>query len=123
MGVRVGRDSLQKEWLDFCFWGCANGAFQTGLLPIEYDSTEGSPTARSAKRKLGDAGLEIPDSDDDYGWDPDDEAHLPPEPPQWQGSEDLIVGTQRSDAESVSDGKDVDEGEAEGGGDDEDTPQ
>lgn len=64
------------------------------------------------KRKLGDAGLEIPDSDDDYGWDPDDEAHLPPEPPQWQGSEDLIVGTQRSDDEGTEgDEEGVDEGE------------
>ena len=73
------------------------------MLSVEYDDAEQTLTDnRSVKRKLGDAGLEIPDSDDDYGWDPDDEAHLPPEPPQWQGSEDLIVGTQRSDDEGAS---------------------
>lgn len=77
------------------------------------------------KRKLEDAGLEIPDSDDDYGWDPDDEAHLPPEPPQWQGSEDLIIGTQRSDDEDAEEGvnDEVDEGEdrSKGVGEEEDT--
>ena len=82
------------------------------------------------KRKRGDAGLEIPDSDDDYGWDPDDEAHLPPEPPQWQGSEDLIVGTQRSDdegaegdEESADEGEDRNEGVGEEEGGEEDVPQ
>ena len=66
------------------------------------------------KRKVGDAGLEIADSDDDYGWDPEDEDHLPPEPPQWQGSEDIIVGTQRSDEESEGAEEGVDEGGVEG---------
>lgn len=77
------------------------GFMQTGLVPVEYDGVEQGRAGSSVKRKIGDAGLEIPGSDDDYGWDPDDEAHLPPEPPQWQGSEDLIVGTQRSDDEGV----------------------
>lgn len=92
------------------------GLMQTGLVPVEYDGAEQGRAGTSVKRKLGDAGLEIPDSDDDdYGWDPDDEAHLPPEPPQWQGSEDLIVGTQRSDDEGVEEG-DVDEESADGEG-------
>ncbi|RAL58083.1 hypothetical protein DID88_009696 [Monilinia fructigena] len=38
--------------------------------------------------------FEIPDSDDeddeDYGWAEEDE-ELPPMPPQWQGSEDILV--------------------------------
>ena len=84
---------------------------QTGLVPVQYDGAEQGEVSTSVKRKLGDAGLEIPDSDDDYGWDPDDEAHLPPEPPQWQGSEDLIVGTQRSDDEGADEGG-VDEDDA-----------
>jgi len=59
------------------------------------------------KRKLGVTRLEVPDSDEDYGWDSDDDAHLPPEPPQWQGSEDLIIGTQRSlDGEDTEDDAD-----------------
>lgn len=103
--------------------GRANkGAYQAGLIPVEYDDSEHTlADNRSVKRKLGEAGLEIPDSDDDYGWDPDDDAHLPPEPPQWQGSEDLIVGTQRSDDEAAE----GDEGEdkIEGVGTEEDVPQ
>lgn len=53
------------------------------------------------KRKLGHVGIgEIPDSDgdgadEDFSWGEDDEEALPAMPPQWQGSEDLIVGTQR----------------------------
>lgn len=46
------------------------------------------------KRKLGQTGLEVPDSEDDedYGWAEEDEAALPPPPSQWQGSEDIILG-------------------------------
>lgn len=46
------------------------------------------------KRKLGQTELEVPDSEDeeDYGWDEGDDATLPPPPPQWQGSEDIILG-------------------------------
>lgn len=84
---------------------CADRTSQAGLFPVEYDDPEQTPT-RPVKRKVGDAGLEIADSDDDdYGWDPEDEDHLPPEPPQWQGSEDLIVGTQRSDDEGDAGGE------------------
>jgi len=36
----------------------------------------------------------VPDSEDDedYGWADEDEAAMPAPPPQWQGSEDLILG-------------------------------
>ncbi|SPN98594.1 related to DNA repair protein rhp55 [Cephalotrichum gorgonifer] len=88
-------------------------AFQvgkTGLLPVDYDIADRQSQVedRSVKRKFGDVRREIPDSDDEYGWDSEDEAHLPPEPPQWQGSEDLIVGTQRSGSESSGE-EDADE--------------
>lgn len=108
-----------RDWV-----GVLTISMQTGLVPVEYDGAEQDQAGTSVKRKLGDAGLEIPDSDDDYGWDPDDEAHLPPEPPQWQGSEDLIVGTQRSDDEGVGEdgadgetavGEGTDEEEGDGG--------
>lgn len=48
----------------------------------------------ASKRKLGQTELEVPDSEDeeDYGWDEGDDAALPPPPPQWQGSEDIILG-------------------------------
>lgn len=47
------------------------------------------------KRKLDVTELEIPDSDveddEDYGWAEDDEQELPAPPPQWQGSEDILI--------------------------------
>uniref|UniRef100_A0A8H7TTI6 RecA family profile 1 domain-containing protein n=1 Tax=Bionectria ochroleuca TaxID=29856 RepID=A0A8H7TTI6_BIOOC len=65
------------------------------------------------KRKLGNTDFEVPDSEDDedYGWANEDDAHLPPPPSQWQGSEDILLGQAvgRSD-----DGSDWDEGDVEG---------
>lgn len=53
------------------------------------------------KRKLDEAELEVPDSeeDEDYGWAEEDEADLPPPPPQWQGSEDIILGQELGHSE------------------------
>jgi hypothetical protein len=72
------------------------------------------------KRKLGHTDLdEIPDSDgadEDFGWGEDDDDALPALPPQWQGSEDLIIGTQRdSDGSEHEQEEDDDDG-----GDDDD---
>lgn len=58
------------------------------------------------KRKLDETDLEVPDSEDDedYGWAEEDESTLP-QPPQWQGSEDLLLGQElgRSDEEREDD--------------------
>lgn len=47
------------------------------------------------KRKISATDLEIPDSegedDEDYGWAEDDEETVPELPPQWQGSEDILI--------------------------------
>jgi hypothetical protein len=47
------------------------------------------------KRKIAETDLEIPDSegedDEDYGWAEEDEEDIPAMPPQWQGSEDILV--------------------------------
>ena len=56
------------------------------------------------KRKLAETDLEIPDSegedDEDYGWAEDDEDDVPAMPPQWQGSEDILVpGAQEVESE------------------------
>jgi len=85
---------------------------ETGLLPI---SLATNPTIQSPnqpntllplqsmietpqlprKRKLSETDLEIRDSeeddDEDYGWAEEDEEVLPEMPPQWQGSEDVLV--------------------------------
>lgn len=63
-------------------------------MPVKHD--QGHLSAKLTprrKRKLGDAQLEVADSEDDddaYGWDDDDDA-IPPMPSQWQGSEDLLI--------------------------------
>lgn len=50
-------------------------------------------TTPGPKRKLDDTGFEVPDSEDeDYGWQEEDTSLLPGMPPQWQGSEDVILG-------------------------------
>lgn len=65
------------------------------------------------KRKLGQTDLEVPDSEDDedYGWADEDEAAMPAPPPQWQGSEDLLLGQEIGRSEEDSDG----EGNGDGG--------
>ncbi|KAF4778863.1 hypothetical protein HER10_EVM0011607 [Colletotrichum scovillei] len=97
----------------------------TGLVGVQYDTSQPSvflPTAPRAKRKLAEAGLEVPDSEEDdeeYGWAREDESALPGPPPQWQGSEDILLGTQA--AESEDDGGSNGDGHGDGGdGDDED---
>lgn len=67
---------------------------QSRLVSIEHIGSQASLTLSSTphqKRKLGDTDFEVADSEDDeYGWE--DEDALPTMPPQWQGSEDLLVG-------------------------------
>lgn len=79
---------------------------QTGLESVDFDGVP--PEIGSArKRKLDQARFEVPDSeDDDYGWQEDDESALPHPPPQWQGSEDVLLGTY---PETDDDGSNVDD--------------
>ena len=65
------------------------------------------------KRKLGQTELEVPDSEDDedYGWAEEDEAAMPAPPPQWQGSEDILLGQEVGRSEEDSDGHGNSEGE------------
>ncbi|KAM7220948.1 P-loop containing nucleoside triphosphate hydrolase protein [Rhypophila decipiens] len=86
---------------------CAFEIRPSGLVSVEYDNTQTCAAFLSTpapKRKLVDTDFEIPDSDDDedYGWQIDDE-DLPPNPSQWQGSEDLLLAPQQSDDEAQDD--------------------
>ncbi|OAA40770.1 DNA recombination/repair protein RecA/RadB, ATP-binding domain protein [Beauveria brongniartii RCEF 3172] len=66
-----------------------------GVRGVEYEASHPMEMAAAAqqKRKIGQTELEVPDSEDeDYGWANEDEASLPAPPPQWQGSEDIILG-------------------------------
>jgi hypothetical protein len=75
------------------------------------------------KRKLFATDLEILDSegedDEDYGWAEEDDENIPPMPPQWQGSEDILVppaGELEDDNEKIEEedegrlGEEADEG-------------
>ncbi|KAJ4015615.1 hypothetical protein NW752_006536 [Fusarium irregulare] len=64
-----------------------------GIAQVPYEALQTFELAQH-KRKLGETELEVPDSEDDedYGWADEDEAAMPAPPPQWQGSEDLILG-------------------------------
>jgi len=73
------------------------------------------------KRKLEATDLEVPDSegedDEDYGWAEEDEEDVPVMPPQWQGSEDILIpppGEIEAD-----DDEEEQEQEPEGGGENE----
>ncbi|KAM0328128.1 hypothetical protein ACHAQA_005533 [Verticillium albo-atrum] len=92
----------------------------TGLISVEYDASQPSVVLTSTprrKRKMDDAGLEVPDSDEgeaDYGWEVEDDAAAPV-PPQTQGSEDLLLGVHHGMEEDEDAGED-DEGGGGGGG-------
>ncbi|KAJ4134859.1 hypothetical protein NW768_004468 [Fusarium equiseti] len=64
-----------------------------GIAQVPYEALQTFELAQH-KRKFGETELEVPDSEDDedYGWADEDEAAMPAPPPQWQGSEDLILG-------------------------------
>ncbi|KAK2040342.1 P-loop containing nucleoside triphosphate hydrolase protein [Colletotrichum somersetense] len=95
----------------------------TGVVGVHYDTSQPSVLVSSnaprAKRKLVETGLEVPDSeeeddDEEYGWAQEDDAALPGPPPQWQGSEDLLLGTQAVGSEEDGDNDDTgDEAEVE----------
>ncbi|KAH6666402.1 P-loop containing nucleoside triphosphate hydrolase protein [Halenospora varia] len=79
------------------------------------------------KRKLDATDLEIPDSegedDEDYGWGEEDEEGIPAPPPQWQGSEDILIpapGEIEAEDDEEEEPKMLDDGEdeVEVGGDD-----
>lgn len=63
--------------------------FQAGL----HDDPNNLSSVAYHKRKLDDTGFEVANSEDEaYGWESDDETHMPRMPPQAQGSEDLLLG-------------------------------
>ena len=66
------------------------------------------------KRKLADTNFEIADSDDeDYGWEVEDE-DLPPNPSQWQGSEDLLLQPPAGSDDDAQDGNEAEDLESAG---------
>ncbi len=69
---------------------------QTGLVSggrRKVRNVQAFSSTPGQKRKLHSTNFEIPDSDedDDYGWKEGDEDEFPPQPSQWQGSEDILL--------------------------------
>ncbi|KAM5348167.1 hypothetical protein ACJ41O_007991 [Fusarium nematophilum] len=83
-----------------------------GVAQVPYDATQSIELARH-KRKLEQTELEVPDSEDDedYGWADEDEAAMPAPPPQWQGSEDILLGQELGRSEDENSDGDRDERE------------
>lgn len=101
----------------------AFGIVETGGGLVEEHYTAVPPRSSIYKRKLGETGL-VPrhghghgngNEDDDYGWDNEDEDNLPSMPPQWQGSEDILLGHRRYDEEEEEAEEDDDDGEVDKG--------
>lgn len=81
-----------------------------GLVPVEYDGVQrvGATSYTPAqKRKLDKTGFGVPDSEDEYGWEEEDTSLLPGQPPQWQGSEDVILGTRPDSDDDDNDGNEA----------------
>lgn len=63
-----------------------------------------SPNSR-LKRKLNQTDFEVADSEgEDYGWEDEDELEMPSMPPQWQGSEDILLGQVEDDETRTDEG-------------------
>lgn len=87
---------------------------KTGLCQVPYDATQAlieTVKLPRHKRKLGQTEFEIADSeeDEDYGWADDDDSAMPAPPPQWQGSEDILLGQEVGRSDDDSDAEEQDE--------------
>ncbi|KAI3331390.1 P-loop containing nucleoside triphosphate hydrolase protein [Ustulina deusta] len=92
-----GQVSPNGLGLVFPFEICNNGLVGLDLEPNQA-SLALAANPRRQKRKFDEADYEIADSEgEDYGWEDEDEAEMPNMPPQWQGSEDLLLGRAEED--------------------------
>ncbi|KAI0459348.1 P-loop containing nucleoside triphosphate hydrolase protein [Xylaria acuta] len=76
--------------------------YNGGLTGLDLETNQPSlalaTNPHRQKRKFGETDIEIADSEgEDYGWEDEDEAEMPNMPPQWQGSEDLLLGRAEED--------------------------
>ncbi|KAK8106255.1 hypothetical protein PG999_009614 [Apiospora kogelbergensis] len=82
-----------------------------GFVAIPYDAAQPEVYLSSharPKRKLGDTNFEEPNSDEeDYGWEPEDTDDIPAMPPQWQGSEDILVGQHDEEGNRLDEASDA----------------
>ncbi|KAI1356589.1 P-loop containing nucleoside triphosphate hydrolase protein [Xylaria sp. FL0043] len=78
---------------EICNAGFVGLDLETNQTPLTLTTNH-----RRQKRKFNETDYEIADSEgEDYGWEDEDEAEMPNMPPQWQGSEDLLLGREEED--------------------------
>ncbi|KAL9941375.1 hypothetical protein ACHAO5_009056, partial [Verticillium nonalfalfae] len=112
INANVWEQGVSTRLVVFKDWAWKDGSPSTVCL-AGVQKLEGR--VGSEARKMDDAGLEVPDSDEgegDYGWEVDDDAAAPV-PPQTQGSEDLLLGVNHG----LYDEDDDENGDDEAGGD------
>ncbi|KAK7956890.1 DNA repair rhp55 [Apiospora aurea] len=84
---------------------------KNGFVAVPYDAGQPSVYLSSharPKRKLGDTNFEVADSEEeDYGWDAEDTDAIPAMPPQWQGSEDILIGQHDEDGNRLDEASDA----------------
>ncbi|KAI0972598.1 P-loop containing nucleoside triphosphate hydrolase protein [Xylaria arbuscula] len=86
---QVGRNTFELVLpFEICNGGFAELDPETNQASLAFATNR-----RRQKRKFDGNDYEIADSEgEDYGWEDEDEAEMPDMPPQWQGSEDLLLG-------------------------------
>ncbi|KAI1447606.1 P-loop containing nucleoside triphosphate hydrolase protein [Annulohypoxylon stygium] len=81
---------------------------EEGLVGVDLDASQPSlplSPGPHLKRKLSQTDFEIADSEDEeYGWEDEDELEMPSMPPQWQGSEDILLGQAEDEDAETDDG-------------------
>ncbi|XXG94289.1 hypothetical protein Hte_000543 [Hypoxylon texense] len=86
----------------------AFGIRKEGLVSVDLGGSQSSlPVSPSSrlKRKLNQTDFEVADSEgEDYGWEDEDELEMPSMPPQWQGSEDILLGQVEDDEAQTDEG-------------------
>ncbi|KAM0565464.1 hypothetical protein ACHAP9_008335 [Verticillium nonalfalfae] len=123
INANVWEQGVSTRLVVFKDWAWKDGSPSTvclaGVQKLEgrvgSEAVSSAAAFRIEARKMDDAGLEVPDSDEgegDYGWEVDDDAAAPV-PPQTQGSEDLLLGVNHG----LYDEDDDENGDDEAGGD------
>ncbi|KAI0537579.1 P-loop containing nucleoside triphosphate hydrolase protein [Xylaria digitata] len=99
VGVQKSNGQVSPNSFGLVFpFGICDG----GLAGLDLETNQATlalaTNSRRQKRKFNEADDEIADSEgEDYGWQDEDEAEMPNMPPQWQGSEDLLLGRTEDD--------------------------
>ncbi|KAI1131376.1 P-loop containing nucleoside triphosphate hydrolase protein [Nemania abortiva] len=99
VGVQKSNNQASPNGIGSLFpFEICNGGLTEVRLGSNQPPLSLSTNLRHQKRKFNETDFEIADSEgEDYGWEDEDEAQMPNMPPQWQGSEDILIGHPEED--------------------------